>query len=236
MSYTKIDIGIATLKLLKHCKLSDLQFIAFRTDVKKFLTNLVSKLSQKSPIILKLMQKLVCLNPSLIGSPTVAASNFRDLLLILSDVRRLKLSDLDNNYKLFQNFLDSLEGQPLEQKFELFNSAIERVDFLYNNLRPFDSTLWEIIKAVLILSHGQATVERGFSFNKEIITENMMDKTVIAKHRILDYIKANGGVVNIAITKPLLTAAVAGQQNYNHNLEQEKEKIKENWTSLKQKN
>jgi hypothetical protein len=100
------------------------------------------------------------------------------LLLILSDVGRLKLSDLDNNYKLFQNFLDSLEGQPLKQKFELFNSATERVDdFLYNNLRPFDSTLWEIIKAVLILSHGQATVERGFSFNKEIITENMMDKT-----------------------------------------------------------
>ena len=33
--------------------------------------------------------------------------------------------------------------------------------------------LWELMKIVFVLSHGQASVELGFSVNKEVLTGNM---------------------------------------------------------------
>ena len=33
----------------------------------------------------------------------------------------------------------------------------------------------KVLKIVLTLSHGQAEVERGFSLNKEVIVENLLD-------------------------------------------------------------
>ena len=35
--------------------------------------------------------------------------------------------------------------------------------------------LLEVVKMCLVLSHGQATVERGFSVNKEVEVENLKD-------------------------------------------------------------
>jgi len=31
---------------------------------------------------------------------------------------------------------------------------------------------WSVCELVLLLSHGQASVERGFSVNKELVVEN----------------------------------------------------------------
>ncbi|XP_078019126.1 uncharacterized protein LOC144458969 isoform X1 [Epinephelus lanceolatus] len=38
-----------------------------------------------------------------------------------------------------------------------------------------------ILKKLLILSHGQASVERGLSVNKEVETTNIMEDTVVTK-------------------------------------------------------
>ena len=34
--------------------------------------------------------------------------------------------------------------------------------------------LWQVARTILLLSHGQATVERGFSVNKETMADNML--------------------------------------------------------------
>ena len=49
---------------------------------------------------------------------------------------------------------------------------------------------------LLILSHGQASVERGFSFNKNIERENMTEGTFVAQRIIKDRLIAAGGVLN----------------------------------------
>ena len=40
--------------------------------------------------------------------------------------------------------------------------------------------LRSITKEVLLLPHGQASVERGFSVNREALAENMAERTVTA--------------------------------------------------------
>ena len=61
-----------------------------------------------------------------------------------------------------------------EEKFVSFRVREDRLDhFLYEELiekREFED-LWTLFKQLLTLSHGQASVERGFSVNKEVVDQ-----------------------------------------------------------------
>ena len=51
--------------------------------------------------------------------------------------------------------------------------------------------LWELMKIVFVLSHGQASVERGLSVNKEVLTGNMKGRTIIALRTVYDAMRRN---------------------------------------------
>ena len=48
-----------------------------------------------------------------------------------------------------------------------------------------------VITLLLTLSHGQSSVERGFSNNKSILKTNISAETVISKRLIKDHMLAN---------------------------------------------
>jgi len=66
--------------------------------------------------------------------------------------------------------------------------------------KPCDNFV-DFAKLILILSHGNATVERGFSVNTECLIENQHEKSLIAQRRIYDTIKNFGEVENVKIEK-----------------------------------
>lgn len=49
-----------------------------------------------------------------------------------------------------------------------------------------------------MLSHGQASVERGFSVNKEIEVENLPEHSLVAQRTICDYVEVVSGVLRLA--------------------------------------
>lgn len=52
--------------------------------------------------------------------------------------------------------------------------------------------LFDIVKILLVLSHGQASVELGFSINKEIEVENLHEHSLVAQPIICDHLRAVG--------------------------------------------
>ena len=50
---------------------------------------------------------------------------------------------------------------------------IRSLEFLVQHLSHHDDLgqLWTIVKMLLILSHGQAMAEKGFSINRQIVVE-----------------------------------------------------------------
>ena len=69
---------------------------------------------------------------------------------------------------------------------------------------------------LLVLSHGQATVKRGFSINKQVETHNIQEESVVAKRTICDYVSYVGRIQNIDVTdKKLILAATAARQKYS---------------------
>ena len=62
-------------------------------------------------------------------------------------------------------------------RFADFTSRADRVDTLFTECMAGESYkgLFVVVKILLILSHGQSSVERGFSINKEMEIEELKE-------------------------------------------------------------
>ena len=71
-----------------------------------------------------------------------------------------------------------------------FDKELDRLDtFLWKFLSPSSSfgSLTNVVKMLLILSHGQAQVERGFSVNSKLLVENLHNTSLISQRIVNDY-------------------------------------------------
>ena len=78
------------------------------------------------------------------------------------------------------------------------------------------------MQLLLFLSHGQASVERGFSVNKEIATSNLMEHYLIAHRVIKDHVQSVGELKQLLISKELLQSAQNARHQYHAYLESQK--------------
>lgn len=81
---------------------------------------------------------------------------------------------------------------------------------------------------LLTLSHGQASVERGFSVNKDLSTVNMHEKTIVAQRRIYDGVENilgeenKGNLSKINIDKDMLNCCRSSRMKYEIFLKEER--------------
>ena len=88
--------------------------------------------------------------------------------------------------------------------------------------------LKSILKLVLVLSHGQASIERGFNVNKTILKVNMNEKFVVARKIIIDHMQKNNlDPTSITITKKLIVSVKAARQKYQDPTEEKNKNEKE---------
>ena len=85
-----------------------------------------------------------------------------------------------------------------------------------------------VLKIVLACSHGQATVEGGFSGSKNLLVENLKTEGLISQPLIVDSMCShNQEPCNFPISKSLADC-VKGAQQWYHQVWQEKVKSKLN--------
>ena len=85
------------------------------------------------------------------------------------------------------------------ERFANFQSAEDRVCTLFCECMANESykSLFSDVKVILILSHEQAAVERGFSVNKELEVENLKEHTLVAQRIVCDHVNSVGGVLKV---------------------------------------
>ncbi|CAH3047544.1 unnamed protein product [Porites evermanni] len=103
-----------------------------------------------------------------------------------------------------------------------------RVDEFFTTILTGENyaALVDVVKILLVLSHGQASVERGFSVNKEVEVEILHEPPLVAEHIICDHLRALGGVFNLPITKKHLAAATQSRHKLEKYLQDQKDKNK----------
>lgn len=118
-----------------------------------------------------------------------------------------------------------------------FKRREQRLDHFWFDLMkivPEDcEELKTVIKTTLILSHGNANVERGFPVNKQCIVENMEEETLVAHRLIHDTLNSLDGLETLFITRSLITSVREAHSRYVKTL---KEKNKLNTQEKEQKN
>ncbi|GBM36831.1 hypothetical protein AVEN_82824-1 [Araneus ventricosus] len=106
-----------------------------------------------------------------------------------------------------------------------FKHESERLDVFYSSLMDKNTNyqnFFMFVKNVLIMSLGNAAVERGFSINKAMLIENMQERSVIALRTVYDAVSNSGGLFKVDITKQMKLAARNAHSYYHEELKAEK--------------
>ena len=82
--------------------------------------------------------------------------------------------------------------------------------------------LFSLVKKLLLVSHGQARVESGFSTNKEIEVENLAEEGLQAQRRVCDGLNHYGGPLNFPINQKLMQKCQNARSVYRNGLEKAK--------------
>ena len=112
--------------------------------------------------------------------------------------------------------------------FEKFNRHEQQLDEFFMKQTGIVSytNLLLILKLVLVLSHGQANLERCFSINNNVLKCNMSEKSIMSQKLIIDHMKSHNLLPqSFPITKCLLQSVPSSQQRYEqHHQEREESK------------
>ena len=92
--------------------------------------------------------------------------------------------------------------------FVKFRKVADRIDTLLFKYIGEDirfTNMFQVFKTLLILSHEQAQVEYGFSFNRKILVENVQKESLVAQRHVTDHMDYNNiRAYDITMTKKLI--------------------------------
>ncbi|XP_060782876.1 uncharacterized protein LOC132890101 isoform X1 [Neoarius graeffei] len=231
---SKVDVGFCAEKVLKNLvstkKISEKAELEFRNECRKSLQSLAGKLQEKSPLHYSLVRNMDCLDPRRMAENGEACiTKLKRILKVMTDVKRLDENNCDDVVKQYRVFVRDVVSR--NSDFADFNPATGRVDTLLYTTMAGDKNydkLWSVVAPLLLLSHGNASAERGFSINRQIEVENMKEGSYSAQRLVCDHLRSVGGIDNFVVTKALLKSASLARQRYLHHLEeQKKDKEKE---------
>ena len=95
---------------------------------------------------------------------------------------------------------------------------------------PKYGKLSKLAMCVLVLPHGNAEPERGFSINKFMLAihgTSLDDETIIALRLIKDHILKCGGMMHVKLTQDLLKSVQQSHHRYTEFLKERAEKVKQ---------
>ena len=189
---SEVDIAFAaktTLeKIYKEKKISQLQVLEFRKECESMLATTVAKIQERSPLKYNFARKLASLDPRvMVSNPDQAVKMFQEVLQRLIETRWKTSEEADTVLAEYRKLVSDAKRYHLD-KFSSFKITTDRLDsFLFEVLQNQNESqqLWITMQLILTLSHGQATVERGFSVNKEVLAPNLQETSLVAMRLVL---------------------------------------------------
>lgn len=212
-------------KLLEKNKISERAKLQFRNEIKSGLCKLITKLQDKSPLKYPIVTAAQFVAPQEIMLQN--STKLPALLKCLEESKRISTAECDEAKQQHQLFVREIVA-PRKDEFVSYDNTNEntRIDSFYQNMIGMNklfNVLYKIIRLTLILSHGQATVERGFSVNKELSFPNLTEKSFVAQRVIYDHIQSVGGSVNVQVSYKLVASCGSAHAKYKMFLQDKKD-------------
>lgn len=218
ISVENIKVGSGALLICKKAKTTQaLEVRKFKQNSRDFLVKLVEKLKERSPLRYKFTLYLSSLSPTQIAAASTdfLTNQFSKLCLSLVEYRWISSTCADRAESSYKKFIKS---EVVLEKMKSFTSDL-RLDTLYMELLTAHIEFREVVKIVLILSHGNARVEAGFSVNKDALSENMSEDALVAHRIVYDSVQREGGLKNVVISSQMMKSVENAHSQYLQKLE-----------------
>ena len=136
---------------------------------------------------------------------------FKAVLTSMNEANRVADTEVDELLQQYSKYIDDTVV-PRASEYSNFDVSTARVDvLLFDSIANYPSLckLWTCVKSLLLLSHGQASVE------KTVEIANLNEDNFVAKRLICDHMTSMGGLKNIDTSnKALLLAASSARRKY----------------------
>lgn len=223
----KIDIGFGARAQLSGKNERDV--LIFKRDCRDFLVILCERLSIKSPLRKKFVKGISCLSPDVMLSEVLSQSRIKILLGEFVRCNQISAVHAENIQRDYNRFCSN---ENVRTSLKTFQKLKNRLDLtLMSNIKQFsadDTILKQFFERCLVLFHGNADVERGFSINSNCLVENLMEDSLIAQRSIISAVSAIGGVKNLVLDKALISSVRHASQKRKDALEsKQKQQTKE---------
>lgn len=223
--YKEVDLGVAAKTELAQCKISDREKLQFRMECIKFLSAMSAKIVERSPLKYNLVKFASSVTPiSVLKGGTVDEQNFSGLVEKLYTSNNINATVADVA-KVQYSALTRLAATEMKTSFETFTVTTDRLDAFYYNVldnKPDFAEIWQVMKLIFVLSHGNAAVESGFSVNGDMLVENLHEASLVAQRMVFDSIKSAGGVLKVEIDKRLLQYVRGSRSRYEQAVKAQK--------------
>ena len=168
-----LNLGTATKLALQNSQVSNELKTRFKQYCVIIIRKLIEKLQERNSLKYSIVRNSASLSPvEMVQNKEECPLKFKRLVEKLFDMKWISAVDADNSKLQHEEFLS-------EYKHCKKNSRLDKFLGLYIDRRKFDK-LWNICKLTFTLS-------RGFSVNKEILVENLQQKSLISQKMVYDY-------------------------------------------------
>ena len=190
---------------------SNQQVKVFKEEAQSLLIAVLKKLFERTLLASVVRKCSSIFDPviMLAGISSTLLKGLKTLLVHLMECDILSPTKCYDASNQFSKFLEQdLKRYHLE--FEKFDQICDRLDDFYPHviqIQQYESLSF-VLRLILTLSHGQAAVERCFSINSNVLTQNMNTETVIARKVIKDHMLSDKlDAATIEVDKSFLKAA-----------------------------
>ena len=163
-------------------------------EAKKSLSTLCNHILEKSPLNSYFAWCTRSLSPLYLAeAPEPTEKYFSGLLSKLVEFKQIKPSETDVAKEEFSHFVRFVvrENKVHFSEYNFDSDCLDEFYMRYLKGTICYKTLTSVIQLILVLSHGQAAVELGFSLNDKLLVENMKPESLIAQRCIKDFMLAN---------------------------------------------
>ena len=135
---------------------------------------------------------------------------------VLVGLKIVPSTHADKALSEFNSFHESCMSEK-RSDFEKFKRHKDRLDDFF--MKTEIGSYKNLFKLVLVLSHGQANVERCFSVNNNVLKFNMSENSVVSRKLIIDHMKChNLSPQSFPITNDLLKSVRSSRQRHESNI------------------
>lgn len=221
----KIDVGFSTRSELKKLvNVSELQVTQFYKDCQNCIIQVVQKLMIQSPLKFRFTKAASCLDPSVIvRSMNIAEQRMASGLEVMVENNLISGLVADKMKEEYRRVCSNSTCLEKLKSFRRSETALDKFWMEVMHMYPDScANLLEFVKMVLIMSHGNAFLERGFSVNSECLLENQKTESLVALRQVHDAVTAAGGVHAVQVTKSLIHAARNAHARYVEAMEKKR--------------